>query len=97
MNKVNVGNKVYVPGEKRPYTVRARDERFIICTKPYNPQHTVLYFIVDLEKRRRGPDNMVFCSGYETDEHCLERLKELQSGTIELSYRRSIPLDIEIE
>lgn len=40
---------------------------------------------------------MVFCFGYETDEDCLERLKDLQEGTIELSRRRGIPLDIEIE
>lgn len=25
--RVEVGDKVYVPGEKKPYTVRARDER----------------------------------------------------------------------
>lgn len=97
MNKAKIGDKVYVPGEKRPYKVRARDDRFIICTKPYNPQRTVLYFIIDLENQQRGPDNMIFCSGYETDEHCIERLKELQNGKIELSRRRSIPLDIEIK
>lgn len=95
--RVEVGDKVYVPNEKRPYRVRARDERYIICTKPYNPKRTVLYFIVDLKERVRGPDNMVFCSGYETDEDCAERLKELQSGEIEVSWRRHVDLDIDIE
>lgn len=95
--KVKIGDKVYVPNEKKPYRVRARDDRYIICTKPYNPQHTVLYFIVDLVDMWRAPDNMVFCSGYETDEDCQERLAELQSGEIELSRRRGIPLDIDIE
>lgn len=95
--KVSVGDKVFVTKEKRPYRVRARDDRYIICTKPFNPRHTVLYFIVDLKRKMRGPDNMVFCSGYETDEHCAERLKELQNGEIEVSMRRGIPLDIEIE
>lgn len=95
--RVEVGDKVYVPKEKRPYRVRARDERFIICTKPYNPQRTVRYFIVDLKEKVRGPDNMVFCSGYETDEDCAERLKELQSGEIEVSCRRHVDLDIDIE
>lgn len=94
--KVRVGDKVYFPNEKRPYRVRARDERFIICTKPYNPKHTVRYTIIDLQERRRGPDNMVFCFGYESDEDCAERLAELQSGEIEVS-RRGIPLDIDIE
>lgn len=97
MMKVKVGDKVYVPTDKRPYTVKARDDRYIICTKPFNARHTVLYFIIDLVDRWRAPDNMVFCSGYETDEQCRERLKELQDGTIELSRRRGIPLDIEIE
>ena len=40
--RVEVGDKIYVPNEKKPYKVRARDDRYIICTKPYNPQHTVL-------------------------------------------------------
>ena len=94
--RVEVGDKVYIPGEKRPYKVRARDDRYIICTKPYNPQHTVMYFIIDLEEQRRGPDNMVFCFGYESDEDCAERLKELQEGKIEVSRRRDVSLDIEI-
>lgn len=97
MAKVDIGDKVYIPNEKRPYKVRARDDRYIICTKPFNPYHTVLYFIVDLVDRWRAPDNMIFCSGYESDEDCAERLKELQSGRIELSLRRGIPLDIDIE
>ena len=92
--KVQIGDKVYIPGEKRPYRVRARDNRYIICTK--SCFGTVLYFIVDLEERWRAPDNMIFCSGYETDEDCKERLEELQKGTIELSARRGIPLDINI-
>lgn len=95
--RVEVGDKVYIPNQKRPYRVRARDDRYIICTKPYNPERTVLYFIIDLVDKWRAPDNMVFCMGYETDEDCNARLKELQEGKIELSRRRGIPLDIEIE
>lgn len=95
--KVQVGDKVYVPNEKKPYKVRCRDDRYIICTKPMNIYHTVLYFIVDIVKKWRAPDNMVFCFGYETEEDCNERLKELQEGKIELSIRRGIPLDIDIE
>lgn len=95
--RVEVGDKVFIPNQKKPYRVRARDDRFIICTKPFNPKHTVLYFIVDLERKMRGTDNMVFCFGYETDEDCAERLKELQSGQIEVSSRRGIRLDIDIE
>jgi hypothetical protein len=95
--RVELGDRVYVPGEKKPYRVRARDDRYIICTKPFNPKHTVMYFVIDLKERRRGPDNMVFCFGYESDEDCNERLKQLQKGMIEVSRRRDVPLDIEIE
>ena len=75
--------------------MRARDERYVICTKPCFG--TVLYFIADLKAKWRAPDNMVFCFGYETDEQCNERLEELESGKIELSQRRGIPLDVDIE
>ena len=87
------GDPVFVPNEVRPYRVKCRDDRFIICTTPFNPMRTVMYFIIDLERGLRGPDNMVFCSGYETQEQCEERLKELQSGWIEVSTRRSVELD----
>lgn len=87
------GDGVYLLEESRPYRVQCRDERYIICTKPFNLKHTVEYFIIDLERQVRGPDDRVFCSGYETREQCEERLKELQAGQIEVSYRRSVPLE----
>ena len=93
--RVEIGDKVYIPNEKRPYRVKARDERYIICTKPCFG--TVLYFIVDLVDKWRAPDDMIFCFGYETDDECQERLKELQTGVTRLSVRRGIPLDIDIE
>ena len=92
--KLNVGDKVYIPDHKRPFKVICRDNRFIICTKPLNIYRTVIYFIIDLAENRRGPDNMVFCSGYNTEEQCLEKLKELQEGTIEVSKRHGITLDL---
>ena len=88
--KLKPGDPVYVPNEVRPYRVKCRDDRYIICTKPYNPKRTVMYFIIDLERCVRGPDNMIFCSGYETQEQCEERLKELQEGEIEVSYRNCV-------
>lgn len=95
--RVEVGDMVYIPEHKRPFRVKARDDRYIICTKPYNPKHTVIYFIIDLQDKWRAPDNRVFCSGYETDDDCKKRLEELQSGKISLSRRRGVPLDIDIE
>lgn len=95
--KVDVGDKVYIPHEKKPYIVQARDERYIICTKPFAAQHTVMYFIVDLVNKWRAPDDRVFCMGYETREQCEERLLNLQNGEINLSIRRGLKLDIDIE
>lgn len=95
--KVKIGDEIYIPTEKKPYTVKARDNRYIICTKPFNLQQTVLYFIIDLEEKWRAPDDRLFCSGYETNEDCWKRLKELQSGNIGLSFRRGVELDIDVE
>lgn len=95
--KVNVGDKVYLPKEVRPYKVQARNERFIICTKPFNPKRTVIYFIIDLVKKVRGTDNLIFCHGYVTKEQCEENLRRLESEEMEVSYRNVVPLDIEIE
>lgn len=95
--RVNIGDKVYIPEHKRPFRVKARDDRYIICTKPYNPRRTVIYFIIDLQDKWRAPDDRVFCSGYGTEDDCKKRLEELQSGEISLSTRRGIPLDIDIE
>lgn len=89
---LRVGDNVFIYEHTRPFKVRCRDDRYIICTKPFNVKHTVLYFIIDLERGVRGPDNMVFCCGYKTDKDCAERLCELQNGEIEVSYRRCVPL-----
>lgn len=78
--KYNVGDKIYFAEEKRPYTIRACDKRFLICTKPLNlKQKTVIYTIVDLVEGIRGTDNysIGWCDYYKTED-CKEMLKELQ-------------------
>lgn len=90
-----VGQKIKFAKEKRPYTVRACDERFAICTKPFNTQKTVMYTIIDLQRGVRGTEGLVFCMGFENDEACNEALQRLQSGESEVSYRNFIELDIE--
>jgi methylphosphotriester-DNA--protein-cysteine methyltransferase len=92
--KAKKGDKIWFRPEKKPYQVRAFDERFIICTKPYNPQRTVMYTIIDLQKGIRGTENLVFCMGFESDEDCMEALKRLQTGETEVSYRNRVSLDI---
>ncbi len=92
MESPPLGARVYVPGERRGYRVRARNDRYAVCTKPHFK--TVLYFILDIEKRVRGPENLVFGMGAETDEHCLEMLARVTSGETQISWRNRVPLDI---
>jgi hypothetical protein len=90
-----VGEKVKFTSEKRRYTVRAAGARFAVLNKPFNPKNTVLYTVVDLEEGVRGTENLVFGAGAETDEHCVEMLKRLESGQTEVSHRNRVNIDIE--
>jgi len=92
---MKVGDKIKFEGEKQRYTVQACDERYIIATKPFNAQKTVLYTIIDLERGVRGPDNLVFSHGYESQLDCEQNLKMLQAGGMEVSYRRFKKLEPE--
>lgn len=87
-----LGAKIYVPNERRGYVVRARNDRFAVCTKPHFK--TVLYFILDAVEGRRGPENLVFGMGAETDEQCQEMLERLTHGVTSVSYRRDVPWDV---
>ena len=90
----SVGQKIFFEKDKRPYTVRACDSRFIICTKPFNLKNTVLYTIIDLKRNVRGTENLIFCMGFESDQDCQEALIRLQSGESEVTYRNFVELDI---
>lgn len=89
-----VGGKIKFQSEARPYTVRARSERFLICTKPFNIRHTTVYTIVDRERQVRGRENLIFGMGFETDDECMEALVRLEGGETQVSHRHCIPLDL---
>ena len=93
--KPTVGDKIKFRSEKQRYTVQACDDRFVICTKPFNPKKTVLYTVIDLSRNIRGTENLIFGMGAETKELCEEMLIRLQSGETEVSHRNRIDLDIE--
>lgn len=98
IEQAKVGDKIKFKEERLLYTIRARNEDYLICTKPFNPRHTVLYCIVDLKKQIRGPENLVFGAGAETDEECsqmLSRVSQKGVNQTEVSYRRKLPLNIE--
>ena len=80
MRKYNKGQKIWFAEEKRPYTIRACNERYLICTKPYRPK-TVIYTIVDLEEEIRGTDGYsIGPYDYYSQEDCDAYLKELEEG-----------------
>lgn len=85
--KIPVGAKIWFDNEKQGYTVRASNVAFCVCTKPFNAQKTVLYTIIDWEQGIRGPENLVFGFGAETDEECEEMLERLTQGESDLSGR----------
>lgn len=91
---VPVGTKIWFESERQGYTVRAYNTAFAILTKPFNISKTVLYTIIDWELGIRGPSNLIFNIGAETDEQCLELLDMLTSGEIEVSSRRCVELNI---
>lgn len=76
-----VGDKIRFAEEKKPYTIRACDDRFLVCTKPYNFRpKTMLYTIVDLVEGIRGTDGYsIGCYDYYKTEDCEAILKELQA------------------
>jgi hypothetical protein len=98
-----VGDKIYFAEERNPYTIQACDERFLICTKPFNPKHTVQYTIVDLKDGIRGADNYWKWGGYidyADRKECERMLRALhgdcdeQDRQVMISPRNQIDLNI---
>ena len=96
----SLGTRILFAEEKRPYKVQACNERFAVCTKPFNPKRTVLYTIIDFREGIRGTENLyvvpMFCGmGFETQALCEEALERLTNSESEISHRNRIPLKIE--
>lgn len=95
-----VDSRIWFAEEKRPYTVQARSDRYLICTKPFAAQRTVLYTIIDLQEGVRGPENLIFGMGAETREQCEQMIgriegrdRDFESRT-EVSWRHRIPTNV---
>lgn len=89
------GDFVWMKGERNKYEVQCRSTNFLILTKPFNAQNTVLYSVVDLSKGLRGVDDHNGL-GYETKEQCLRALLMFVDGTAQFSHRNP-PIKLEIE
>lgn len=75
-----VGDRVLFAPYKRAMTVRATTTagRFAILTMPFAAKHTVIYTVIDFERRVRGCDNY-YGLGYETDEQVADALVAFQA------------------
>jgi hypothetical protein len=94
---LKIGDKIKFLLEERKYTIKAKDDRYLICTKPFNLKKTCLYTIIDLERLVRGANNLVFNNyDYMVQEDIEECLKDLQNGSIEVSHRNCVILDVEM-
>lgn len=96
--KLNKGDSVWFAAGTKPFKVRAANDRFAICTQPYNfKPKTVIYTIIDFERNVRGLDDMVFgIYSYYTDEECEAALQDLITGTMGVSYRTSKNVELDI-
>ena len=97
--QLKVGARVWFDGEVQGYTVQARSARYLVCTKPFNARKTVLYTIIDLVENVRGTENLIFCSGFETQGKCEEAIERLEGRMAncfrtEVSYRNRVELKI---
>ena len=74
------GTKLQWKGQKRRFKVVARNDNFIIITRPYNPERTYEYSILDLEYMKCNHDNYYCKYNYQDVKECEEAIKELQEG-----------------
>jgi len=93
-NKFFLGQNLWFDKETKPYQIKAFNNKFAICTKPFNLQKTVLYTIIDIEQNIRGTENLVFGMGFETTKDCEEALARLTVGETEVSSRNNVTLNI---
>lgn len=91
---LSIGDKVWFDAMRNSFTVRAASDRFAVLSRPFAPKKTVLYCIVDREEKVRGPEDLVFGMGAETDAQCQEMLARCEAGASKVSKRRALPLKI---
>ena len=95
---LDVGDRVRFGLEpRRPYTVRALSEHFVVCTRPRDFATTgeFVYTVIDWRNGIRGPINVIGQSvDVSTDERCRDLLDDLEAGRWEISHRNRVQLDI---
>ena len=87
-------SRILMDGEKQRYYVMARDDRFVIMTKPFNAKKTYTYTIADMDLGIRGPCDLIFGPPAELDttEGAKVALQMLRAGEMGVSRRRCLHL-----
>ena len=98
-HSLKAGDKIKFESEKQRYTVQAKSDRYIICTKPFNARKTYLYSIIDLERLVRGRINLIFglIDDVDSPELAQACINDLKSGEYEVSHKYCIKLDVEVK
>ncbi|MGW4336750.1 hypothetical protein ACWEK5_28675 [Rhodococcus koreensis] len=82
---------------RRPYTVRALSENFVVCTRhrDFATQGEFVCTVIDWRSGIRGPVTVIGHSmDMSTDQQCRDLLDDLEAGRWEISHRNRVPLDI---
>jgi hypothetical protein len=86
---IKPGDRITFAEDPEPYTVRAADARYAICTRKHD------YTIVDWDNGIRGLENLLYGLGTETDLQCQDMLRRLTAKyPTEVSQRNRLALQI---
>lgn len=97
IQEAKVGDKIKFSSDRISFTIKARSESFIICTRPKPFSKSFWYTIIDTKRNVRGPNNLVLnhydYTKQEDIDQCLLDLEH--SEIVEVSYRNELNLDIQ--
>lgn len=79
--------------ERVAYKCMARNERYVIFTKPMNAKRTFMYSIFDLEEMICGGDNYWCRYKYTDQDECEQALIELENEGLDISYRNRAEIE----
>ena len=95
VQEIVIGSKIRFAREPEEYTVKACNERFVICV--FIKRFVVHYTIIDLENKIRGPHNFRY-NRYDfiSNWYCEKCLKDLgnEISGVKISETGRKPLDI---
>lgn len=92
-----VGDQIKFLDDRFWWTARAVDDRYAVLTRhtPFRKDGILTYTIIDAERGRRGPCNLIGQGwGFDIDkpeEGAEELLAELQADKVQITSRNNVP------